>query len=74
MLEIVIKIDCEKTEKSLDALCTLTGKSPQEQIKGLFNINEDLINIANEMTIDHQNSIKDMFGETVLNNLMGILL
>ena len=75
MIELVIKIDCEKTEKALMAVCKITKLTPEEQIKEWLDLNQTLIDIAN--TAKNRDSVRANFvtvaGNDCLNDLLGIL-
>lgn len=75
MIELLLKIDCKKTEKALLAVCKMSDKTPDELIRDWLALNQSLIDIAEVTKRDPElkKNVITLCGEDVLNDLLGVL-
>lgn len=74
MIEVVIKIDCEKTERALNGLSVILGQTVGDIIKDNLNLNEVLISMAKAIKRkDDLEGWEEVFGEKAINDLLMIL-
>ena len=75
MIELVIKIDCEKTERALNAVSVIMETDKMVLIKDWLKLNELLYKTAEAIKDDpalHEGLIKK-YGKNNVVDLMGIL-
>jgi hypothetical protein len=75
MIELLLQIDNEKTEKAFETVCKVTNKSPEQLIHDWLSLNESLIDIVNVTKRDEtlKNNVISICGESGLNDLLGVL-